>query len=348
MNVIIQMILFSYPFGLFGVGPACGSDAGMMLEKGVFALEYNPSGLAWVDSIEAGVAAEGLFAYNLVGFSYNYRGWPAAVSVHHNTQTTGFSIGAGNLRLPLALGAAFGASFESANSESNYSLRAGLQWREYVGLALGPRLWLAPDTAHLSGMIQIGASVPVVEGLKFLAGASAEVAPVAFRAGGGLAYDPFLFLRVESVVATDGWGAGVVLKSENDRGGVWVNKGFSSEPWRFGISYIRDVQSPKVKEVVVFRNLPQRVDTVYISKTTPVVKDTSKVVSPDVRRRQEQLMAKANRYYAEERYEEALAVWKEVVQLDPGSDLGVRASEDIKDVTALIETLNKIRTGKPQ
>ncbi len=176
MNVFVVLSLFAYPFGLFGLGSASGSDAGMMLEQGIFALEYNPAGLAWIDSIEGGGSAESLFVYNLVGVAYKYKNWPVAASVHHTPQTTGFSLGSGYLNRALALGGAFGASF-GRNLEQNLSLRFGIQWREFVGLALGPRLWLAQDTAHLSGMVQIGASVPIIEGLKFLAGASAQILP---------------------------------------------------------------------------------------------------------------------------------------------------------------------------
>ncbi len=348
MSILVALSLFTYPFGLFGLGPASGSDAGMMLEQGIFALEYNPAGLAWIDSIEGGISAESLFVYNLVGVAYKYKNWPIAASVHHTPQTTGFSLGSGYLNRPLALGGAFGASF-GRNEQQNLSLRFGLQWREYIGLALGPRLWLAQDTAHLSGMVQIGASVPIIEGLKFLAGASAQILPASFRASGGLAYEPFSFLRVQSVVATDGWGACIILSSGDDRGGIWVQKDFDEgTAWNLGLSYVRSVRLGRVKEVVHYRNLPARVDTVYILQTKPVNIDSTKVVSPDVRRKQEQLMAKANRLYAEERYEEALVVWKEVVQLDPSSDLAARANEDIKDVSSLIETLNRIRSGKPQ
>jgi tetratricopeptide (TPR) repeat protein len=70
------------------------------------------------------------------------------------------------------------------------------------------------------------------------------------------------------------------------------------------------------------------------------------VVSSEVRKKQEHLMAQANRYYAAERYEDALATWREVIDLDPSSDLAARAKEDIKEVTALIETLERIRSGR--
>jgi len=347
MSVCLLLALLAYPYGWFGPGPASTSDAGMMLEKGVFALDYNPSGLAWIDSLEVGAAAEGLFSYNLFGAAYKYEDWPMAASVHHTTHATGFCIGAGYLYRPLAAGAAFSASFDTLK-EQTFSLRAGLQWGEYVGLAVGPRLWTAADTAHVGFLGQVGAAVPVIEGLDFLLGGAAEFGPPHFRIGGGLAYEPFSGFVIESLVSTEEWGAGLILDNVDDRGGFWVRRAFEEgSAWQFGLAYVRNIRGEQIHEVVVYRNLPPRVDTVYVTQAEPPPKDTTvHVVSPDVRKKQERLMAKANRYYAQERYEDALAVWREVVELDPSSDLAVRAREDIRDVTALMETLERIRSGR--
>jgi len=351
MSILLALLLVSYPNGWFGTGPASASDAGMMLEQGVFAVEYNPSGLAWLDSLQVGVAAEGLFRYNLAGVAYRYQDWPLAASVHKNIHDWGFSLGAGHLTRPLAMGGAFSASFDTLGHDQTFSLRFGLQWREYVGLSLGPKLWNARDTGHLSVIAQVGAAVPIpipqVEGLDFLVGAAGEIGPPHFRIGGGLAYEPFEWIKIQSVVTTEEWGAGLLLDNADDRGGLWVRKGFMEETWRFGIAYVRNVRAQRTREVIVYRNLPGRVDTVYLTEAEPVDQDTAThVVSPDVRRKQERLMAQANRYYAAQHYEDAIAAWREVIRLDPSSDLAVRAREDIKEVTALIETLERIRSGR--
>ena len=142
-------------------------------------------------------------------------------------------------------------------------------------------------------------------------------------------------------------GAGLLLDNLDDRGGLWIRKGFMEETWRFGIAYVRNVRPRRTREVVVYRNLPGRVDTVYLTEAEPVDQDTTThVVSPDVRRKQERLMAQANRYYAAQHYEDAIAAWREVIRLDPSSDLAARAREDIKEVTALIETLERIRSSR--
>lgn len=57
-------------------------------------------------------------------------------------------------------------------------------------------------------------------------------------------------------------------------------------------------------------------------------------------------MAQANRYYAAQHYEDAIAAWREVIRLDPSSDLAARAREDVEEVTALIETLERIRSSR--
>ena len=351
MSILLALFLVSYPNGWFGTGPASASDVGMMLEQGVFAVEYNPAGLAWLDSLQVGVAAEGLFRYNLAGVAYRYQDWPLAASVHKNIHDWGFSLGAGHLRRPLAMGGALSASFDTLGHDQTFSLRFGLQWREYVGLSLGPKLWNAQDTGHLSVMAQVGAAVPIpipqVEGLDFLVGAAGEIGPPHFRIGGGLACEPFEGIKIQSVVTTEEWGAGLLLDNLDDRGGLWVRKGFMEEHWRFGIAYVRNVRPRRTREVIVYRNLPGRVDTVYLTEAEPVDQDTTThVVSPDVRRKQERLMGKANRYYAAQHYEDAIAAWREVIRLDPSSDLAARAREDIKEVTALIETLERIRSSR--
>lgn len=351
MSKLLVLLVITYPNGWFGTGPASASDAGMMLEQGVFAVEYNPSGLAWLDSLEVGVAAEGLFRYNLVGVAYKYQDWPLALSLHKDIHDWGFSLGAGYLTPPLAMGGGFSASFDTLGHDQTFSLRFGLQWREYVGLSLGPELWNAQDTGHLSVMVQVGVAVPIpipqVEGLDFLAGAAGEIGPPYFRIGGGLAYEPFEGIKVQTVVTTEEWGAGLLLDNVDDRGGLWVRKGFGEETWRFGIAYVRNVHLQKTREVIVYRNLPGRVDTVYLTEAEFVDEDTTtRVISPEARKKQERLMAKANRYYAAQRYEDAIAAWREVIELDPSNDLAVRAREDIKEVTALIETLERIRSGR--
>ncbi len=361
MNLFLISLLALYPNGFFGAGPSSASDAGMMLEQGVLAVEYNPAGLAWVDSLEVGVAAEGLFAYNLVAIAYKYLDYPFAASFQKNINTWGFSLGGGYLIRPMATGAGFSAFFDTLRRRQDFSLRAGIQWRDYVGVSLGPRLWTAEDTAHLSALAQIGTAVPIpipdFEGLEFLAGAAAEIAPACFRAGGGFAYEPWEGLRIQTLVSTEEWGAGLLLDNVDDRGGIWVRKEFPEQggetPWQFGISYVRNLRSESTREVIVYRNLPGRVDTVYVPQDEAVTRDTSSSVvsSPDVRKKQERLMAKANRYYAAENYEAALEAWRGVVALDSSSDLAVRAKQDIKEVTALIETLQRIRSGrgnKPQ
>ena len=361
MKVFLTIILVAYPNGLFGIGPASSSDAGMMLEQGLFAVEYNPSGLAWLDSLEVGLSAGELFGYNLagvalVGIAYNYQDWPLALSLHKNANNWGFSLAGAQLLRPLALGGGFSASFDTLRHEQMFSLRGGIQWREYAGFAIGPKFWTAQDTSHLSVMAQVGAAVPIpipgVEGLDLLVGAASEFGPPAFRIGSGLAFEPIAGLKLQSVVTTQEWGAGILLGSLDDRGGIWVRKGFEQgAPWQVGIAYTRNVRSTAEREIVVYRNLPGRVDTVYLTEREPVSEDTvttTHVVSSEVRKQQERLMAQANRFYAAERYEDALATWREVIELDPSSDHAARAKEDIKEVTALIETLERIRGKKPQ
>jgi hypothetical protein len=361
MKVFLTLILTAYPNGFFGVGPASSSDAGMMLEQGLFAVEYNPSGLAWLDSLEVGLSAGELFGYNLagvalVGAAYNFQGWPLALSFSKNANNWGFSLAGARLLRPLALGTGFSAWFDTLRHEQIFSLRGGIQWREYAGFAIGPRLWTAQDTSHLSVMAQIGAAVPIpipgIEGLDLLAGAASEFGPPAFRIGSGLAFEPITGLKLQSFVSTQEWGAGILLGSLDDRVGVWIRKEFEEgTPWQVGIAYTRNVRSTAEREVVVYRNVPGRVDTVYLTERESATEDTvttTHVVSSEVRRQQERLMAQANRFYAAERYEDALATWRQVIELDPSSDHAARAKEDIKEVTALIETLERIRGKKPQ
>lgn len=347
MNFVLAALIVTYPYGYFGAGASSASDAGMMLEKGVFALEYNPAGLAWVDSIEVGVAAEGLFTYNLVGVLYKYLSWPVGVSFHRSNRSAGFSLGAAHLLYPLALGGAFTACFDTVSDTQSLCLRGGLQWREYVGTSLIPILRIGQDDLDFKVMLEAGASIPVIYGLSIPIGGMVEVPSGRFRIGGGATYEPFRWLRVQTVVTTDDWQAGVLIQGDYDRGGLWVRKGFSdTEPWQFGISYTRSIQPQKISEVVVYRNLPARVDTVYLAEERPARDTVRSSVPAEARRRQEQLMAKANQLYTAQRYEEALETWREVVRLDPTSDLAARAREDIEDVTALIETLERIRSGR--
>ncbi len=352
MTFFLQLLLVAYPNGFFGVTPSASSDAGMMTVKGIFAAEYNPAGLTWIDSLEIGVAGSGLFSYSMVGAAYRFRGWPLALSIHNTGNFAGFLLAGSYLQAPMSMGASLSASFELGDredKEQHLSMRFGFQWRDYVGISIGPRLWIEPDTVYVDGLAQIGTSIPVVEDLDILLGAAAYIAPSRFRAGGGVAYSPFGgALRIESVLSTDGWGFGVKFDNIDDRVGAWVRKGFGADTlWRFGLSYVRNLRSSRIREVTVFRNLAPRIDTVYVSVDTS--KTNSHVVtnsSPAVRKKQEQLMAKANKLYAKERYEEALVVWEEVVKLDSLSDLAARAREDIAQVQALIETLERIRSGK--
>lgn len=348
MNIILTLSIITYPYGYFGVGPSSGSDAGMMLEQGMFALEYNPAGLAWVDSLEAGVATEGLFTYNLVGVVYNYLSWPVGASFNRSNRSLGFSLGAGYLLYPLALGGAFSACFDTVSDTQSLSLQAGLQWREYVGTSLIPILGINQGNLEFRVQIQAGASIPIFKGLRIPLGGMVEVPSGQFRIGGGVAYEPFRWLTLQSTATSDDWQAGVLFKDDYDKGGIWVRKGFSdAEPWQVGLSYTRSLQPHKISEVVVYRNLPPRVDTVYLTEEKPPQRDTVRSTVPaDARRKQEQLMAKANQLYTAQRYEEALETWREVVRLDPSSDLAARAREDIEDVTALIETLERIRSGR--
>lgn len=357
MNALL-LILISYPNGLFGPGPASSSDAGMMLEQGVFAVDYNPSGLAWLDTLEVGVAAEGFFRYNLLGAAYRYRDWATSASVHKGDTNWGFSAGSGYLFHPMAVGVAFSASFDTTRHENTFSLRSGLQWRNYVGLCVTPKLWRDRrmtssdtfDTFHIRVLNQIGVSIPTIEGLDVLMGGSFETGPPEFTIGGGVAYEPLPGVKVQSYISLEHWGAALLLGTQNDHGGLWVRRGIS-EPdtfWSIGLAYVRSVHRIPVRLDTVFRNIPERVDTVYITHeiATPENNDTTRVSSPDVRKEQEKLMIRADQLYAAERYQEAIDTWRQVVKLDPSSDLAARARQDIEEVTALLETLERIRQGK--
>jgi hypothetical protein len=354
MNSLIILFLLATPSGFFGAGPSSASDEGMSMEKGIFSLEYNPAGLAWVDSMEIGVSAQGLFAYNLVGIAYRYLDWPIGVSVHHAPDTTGFSIGSGYLGEPLGLGGALTVAFNQRgeNNEQNIDLRFGLQWRNYIGFSIGPHMWIGQDTVHFSGLTQVGAEIPVIDQLSILAGGAFGLGPVSYRVGGGIAFKPFDFLKIQSLVSTQEWGAAVILDNLTDRLGVWMRKEFPPEgqstPWLFGLSYTRNIRPESVREVVVYKALPPRIDTVFIAKqveATPVENGGTPVVSAEILQKQDKLMAKANRYYAGDKYEQAIEVWNQVVALAPSTDLAKLAQKNIRDVTALLETMQKIRSG---
>ncbi|MBD3286667.1 hypothetical protein GF359_08715 [candidate division WOR-3 bacterium] len=340
MNLALAALLFFYPHGFFGVMASSGSDAGMMLEKGVFALEYNPAGLGWVDSLQVGVAGEGLFRYYLVGASFKYSDWPLGVSVHHQDSKTGFTIGGSRLTRPFAWGAAFSVSIDSVRGDT-LSLRAGIQWGDYVGLALGPQLSIGNDNIQFSGIAQLGAEIPIkpVEGLFFLIGTRAEAAPATFGIGGGAAYELFDGLvRFQSVVAIDEWGVGLLLDNVDDKGGIWVRKGFLEEDWQFGLSYVRDLRPEKIQVVEIQKGFPvERVDTVYLPQQVE-----TQPVSEEILKRQDELMAKANRLYVAGEFEEAIGVWNKVVNLAPSTDLGKLARKNIRDVEALLKTLENM------
>lgn len=356
MNIILSLILFTYPHGFFGTGPASGSDAGMMIEHGIFALEYNPSGLGWIDTLEVGVASHGLFSYNLVGFSYKYLDWPVAASVHYSDTSLGFSLGgAYRVMEPLSLGAAFTTSFDTPDSSAALSVRLGTQWRQYAGVSVTPRLWLGQtwageDTASFNAVLQFGVSIPVIYDISILAGGLVEIPPRYFRIGAGVSYEPVKWFKAQTVATTEDWAAGLMLSTRADRGGIWVRKPYAEDtPWYIGLSYVRvvDFSYSAPDTIYRYRNLPARVDTVFVPEAnTTTTTTTTHTVSPEIRKRQEQLMARANQLYTAQRYEEAIAVWNEVIALDPYSDLAARARQDIADVQALLETLERIRTGR--
>lgn len=344
MNIIVALLVLSYPHGYFGVMASSGADAGMMLEKGAFALEYNPAGIAWVDSLEVGVASEGLFSYFLVGGVLKYKDWPVGISIHHQNTTTGFTLGVSHLNRPFAWGGALTVSLDSVQGQT-LSLRGGIQWGDYVGLCISPQLWINQGAFHFSGKGQIGAEIPIVplDGLYVLVGGGADVAPSHFSIGGGAAYEAFDgLLRVQSVVSTEEWGVGLILDNIDDRGGIWVRKGFLEENWQFGLSYVRNARPERIREVVVHKTLPPRVevDTVYIVQEE--ISNGSLYVSQETLQKQDELMAKANRLYVSGRFKEAIAVWDEAYRLAPSTDLAKLAQKNKRDVQALLETLNKM------
>ncbi|MBN2378341.1 hypothetical protein JXM67_00865 [candidate division WOR-3 bacterium] len=344
MNVLVALLVFGYPHGYFGVMGSSASDAGMALEKGLLAMEYNPGGLAWVDSLEFGFAGEGLFSYGLVGVSFKYAGWPVGVSIHHYNTTTGFTLAGSHLNGPFAWGGAFTTSIDSVRADT-LSLRAGIQWGDYVGLVIGPQLEINQGVFHFSGSGRIGAQIPILPdyGLYTLVGGRMDMAPVGFDVCGGLAYEAFEgFLRIQSVVGIDEWGAGLILDNIDDRGGIWVRKGFTEQDWRFGVYYVRNVRPEQIREVVIHKTLPPRVevrvDTVYITEEAV----TPAQVPEEVQAKQDELMAKANRLYVAGKFKEAIAVWDEVYKLAPSTDLAKLALKNKRDVEALLETLNKM------
>lgn len=331
------MILFIHIFSTIAHSLALGTP-GEVFAYGIEGTEYNPAGIYELKNPSLGINVADFKTVNWIGGAMWAEGYTLGASLKRTPTMKAGKINLATNLWNIDIGIGCGLEIEI---QAKSLLSVGLLYNKIVGGYIGVKREIRTERTYY--FLKAAYTYTTEEGLNLLFGGKLSRDTIKIDLGAKYEIIPEidLFLRIGSKDA--GGGFEIMFPEDIFKFSVGYNYAAKERNWNFGISYTRIWKEIKekveIREVVKVERIP-----VPIKEKQEVKRPRIRIIkkaSPEIEKRQRELLKEGGQLYAEEKYREALVKWEEVIRLFPENELADQARENIKYTKKILKKIEK-------